>query len=396
MKPRIVLFITIVVLITASLLLVRYGQGYRFTFNKNNIQLSATGLIAVTSEPDGASIYIDNHLTSATNTTVNLSPGDYTIRVEKEGYLPWQKQVKVQKEVVTQADATLFPLAPKLESLTTNGIQNPTPDMSGTQLAFTVASASAGVRKNGIYVLNMNTRSLLPTKATPVQLVDDTIAPFSTATLEWSPNSQEILATLPKTKTTYRLSTNGLNTNPQDITPIVGFTKDQWTKDLQDKEKARFDSLKPALAAFIKANFSVLSWSTDDTKVLYTASQSATLPAFITPPLIGANTQAEMRDIKPGKIYIYDTKEDKNFYIKDIDPTLPAPVWLPTNRHVVYTQDHQIMVMEYDGTNKTTLYSGPFEYNFVFPWPDGTQLLILTTLNSQLGMPPNLYSINLK
>jgi hypothetical protein len=51
--------------------------------------------------------------------------------------------------------------------------------------------------------------------------------------------------------------------------------------------------------------------------------------------------------------------------------------------------------MDYDGQNKTTIYAGPFIDDYVFSWPDGSKILILTNLGNP-SILPNLYTIGLK
>jgi hypothetical protein len=68
--------------------------------------------------------------------------------------------------------------------------------------------------------------------------------------------------------------------------------------------------------------------------------------------------------------------------------------WFPDSRHVLFIRDNNIEIMEYDGTNLTTLYSGPFADSFTYPWPDGSRLLILTKFSPD--SPLNLYTIELK
>lgn len=395
------LIITAVVLIAATYLLVRYAQGYRLTLDRNNlftkdsIKLTPTGLLVATSEPDGASVYINNHLTSASNTTIDLAPGEYTVRIVKEGYLPWEKKMKVQKEVVAQTQALLFPSAPRLESITTTGVLNPTPDPTGGSIAFGVASASA-VRKNGVFILDMNTRPILTLRSASLQIADNTLDQLGTGQFSWSPNARELLVHTTKSKAIYRLISGEFNPSPQDITATLATTLSQWQKENEEKEKARLESLKPVLGEFINKHFKVVAWSYDETKMLYEASDSAKLPAFIDPPLLGGNTQKEEREIKPGKLYVYDIKEDKNFSLWETNQKSPKPLWLFDNRHFVFVEDKQIKIVEYDGANKTVVYAGPFEGNFVYPWPDGSRLVILASLNPQAGMAPNLYTINLK
>jgi hypothetical protein len=68
--------------------------------------------------------------------------------------------------------------------------------------------------------------------------------------------------------------------------------------------------------------------------------------------------------------------------------------WFPDSKHLLFVQDGKIMIMEYDGQNITTLYYGPFASDFVYPWPDGSKLIIKTSFSPD--SPDNLYVIDLK
>src|SRR5207248_3293279 len=151
---------------------------------------------------------INGHLTTATNNTINLSPGKYKVEILKDGYFPWVKTISVQKEVVSKAEALLFPIYPKLENITVNGVNNQVLDPSGQKIAFTFASQSAV--KNGVYILNMNSGPILSLQSAQIQLANDIPDLFSTAKLSWSPDSQNVLATVSAgiRFTTYLLSTN--------------------------------------------------------------------------------------------------------------------------------------------------------------------------------------------
>jgi hypothetical protein len=52
-------------------------------------------------------------------------------------------------------------------------------------------------------------------------------------------------------------------------------------------------------------------------------------------------------------------------------------------------------MIEYDGSNNTTVYAGPFIGDYAIAWPDGSRLVILTDLNNSTILP-NLYTISLK
>ncbi len=394
MKKQLLISIAILLfLFTGTTLVILYGRGYRFWFDRGKPDISGTGLLVVRSIPDGAQVFINDHLTTATDSTINLSPGNYTIRIYKEGYSPWEKKINIQKEIVAKAEALLFATAPKLESLTATGIENPTLDPSLTRIAYTVASGAA--RKNGVYVLDMTTRPLLTLRSASTQIADDTFDTFSKTHLAWSPDGKELLASISaalRSSTTYLLSSTSLNDNPKDVTNTLDTVMTRWETDKTEKENSRLNTLNLLLEKVTRENFSILAWSPDETKILYTASQSATVPIIIKPPLIGTNQTPQQREIKKGAVYVYDTKEDKNFKI--LDSPLPLS-WLPDSTHLIFVHDRKIEIMEYDRTNSTTVYAGPFVDKYVFPFPSGSKVVILTNLGNP-DILPNLYTVGLK
>ncbi len=411
MRKQLTISISIFIFITiATIVVILYGKGYRFGLDKGRPGFLGTGLLVSTSTPDGAQVFINGHLTTATDNTISLSPGDYDVKIFKEGYIPWEKNIPIQKEVVSKADALLFPNAPKLESITTTGVQNPIIDPSGTRLAYTISSQSA--REDGVYVLDMTSRPILALQATATQITDNTTDDFSNAAVTWSPNGQELLATISgelRNPSTYLLNASRFNDNPQDATATLDSVAAQWQKEKEEIDQSRLNSVKPLLKQLITADFNIISWSPDETKIFYQASASATLPFLIEPRLIGTNSTEENRDIKDGSTYIYDMKEDKNYTV-DLGPLANNPflsekeketspsaylTWFPDDKHLMFVHDKQIEILEYDGSNKTTIYAGPFDPNYVFPWPNGSKVVILTNLGNPT-ISANLYTIVLK
>lgn len=404
------IFISLVllfILVSATVLVILYGKGYRFGFQQGEPKLSKTGILHVTSLPTGAQVFIDGHLTTATDNTINLTPGKYTVLIAKDGYYDWQKDMEIEREVVLNADALLLPKGPTLQSISTFGVESAVIDPSGTKLAFKIASNSA--KKNGIYVFDMTTRTfpVLAGQSSSTQLVDDTIDTFSKAQISWSPDGKQIIASTaaePTNPTYYLLKTDGFNETPQDITTTLQSITDVWSDQRKAQETARFKSLKPAVQNYVKKNFTILSWSPDDTKILYQAKESDDMPVFLKPRLIGNNPLYERRDLKKGAVYVYDRKEDVNTRLIDsvdqlCDPTAPnckIPfTWFPDSTHLLYVNDKKISLVEDDGSNMTTIYAGPFLDHYVFPWPDGSKIVMLTNLNNN-ELAPTLYTVTLK
>lgn len=369
-----------------------YATGYRFDLKGNgtgNIKfIEGTGLLVATSRPDGARVLVNDNLTTATNNTINLSPGEYDVRIEKDGYLAWHKKIIIKKGLVSEANSFLFPTAPKLEAVTTIGVSNVTMDLNGSLLAYTVASASAS--KNGIYVLNMNSRPLIFLGATGNQIVTDNIDNFSQAQeLLFSPDARQILA---KVGTRYYLiSTSGENDNPQDVTNTLLLVTADFEQQRLEQDKKLMDSLSRELRPVASVYFKDIVASPRGDKLLYTASASANLPIVLKKPAPSLNSTADQRSIREANIYVYDIREDKNYLISD---KTNKYLWHADSRHLIYARDGKINIMEYDAGNLTTVYNGPFLDNRIFPWPDGSSVGIVTSLSS--AVPHNLYRISLQ
>jgi hypothetical protein len=86
--------LTLLVIISIAGLAVFFAKGYRVSPSTGTI--AGTGIISVKSIPDQASVYLDGHLTSVTDGPINsLQPGEYSVKIAKEGYIPWEKKITV-------------------------------------------------------------------------------------------------------------------------------------------------------------------------------------------------------------------------------------------------------------------------------------------------------------
>ncbi len=382
-------------LVLATVLVVLYGKGYRFGLGSGKIEFNGTGLLVAKSIPDGAQVFVDGKLKTATDNTINIAPGEYEVKITKEGYFEWIKKVKIQAEVVTKAEALLIPTAPKLESITDIGAKSPVIDPTLTKIAFIVSSQSA--TRNGIYVFDMKSNQLLTLQSSSTQIVDDSVDTFSEAQISWSPDGKDLMATISAgriTPTTYLLDTDRANNPPNDITETISNITTTWAKIKAGKEKAVFDSFPGGVKAIVRSHFSVISYSPDQNKILYKASRSGNLPIIINPRLIGVNTTDENRSLEAGAYYIYDIKEDHNYKINS-DNFRGAFSWFTDSKHLIYVKNNELHIIEYDGLNDTVVYAGPFIQNYVFPWPDSTRIVLLTNLGNT-NITPNLYTISLK
>lgn len=125
-KIRDYLFILFIVLfIGLTILISLYASGYKINFSlplKFNKLLIKTGMLVMDTTPNGAVIYLNDELQKTSGLTLggrdsintpakikNMLPGAYNVRLEKKGYWPIKKRVKIESGQTTFIeDITLF------------------------------------------------------------------------------------------------------------------------------------------------------------------------------------------------------------------------------------------------------------------------------------------------
>lgn len=382
---------TVFIILIVSLGIIAYGRGYRINLKKPT-RLQPTGIVTATSDPVAAQVLVDGQIKTATNNSFTLPPGWYTVTIRKEGYQPWEKKLRVQGEVVTRADAYLFPTNPSLSPITTSGILSPAVSPGGTTIAYIVPDGPNpdGAKKPGLYTLELSDRPL-GGRNRDSKLVIPRAFPRETR-LAWSPDGTKILVAEGKVNTLYDLTKT-----PAQILPATETAT--WPQAAADREQAKLAAFKQPFIDALTASARILSFSPDETKVLYEATASAAIPRVLDPPLIGANPTEETRSITPGNLYVYDSSEDKNYLFlekREMGNPVRRAVWMPTSKHLLLVEKDKIDAVEYDRTNWVTIYAGPFDDSFVAPWPSADRIVILTNLNPNASKQPNLYTVNLR
>jgi hypothetical protein len=428
-----------------TIMAIQYAKGnYRFT---QDGFVKETGLLSANSSPTGAQVLINGSLVTATDDTLYLEPGNYQIKIIKDGYSPWEKTLSIEKELVAQTNALLFPNAPSLTPLTFTGAENVSPSPDGQKIIYYTASASAST-KNGLYAMDLS-GNLFPLQRSDQQLAEDVPSwNLNQAHFIWSPDSTQVM-----------VIANGhhvlLETNKKQslkaLTDVSINRKQilsQWEAEIYLRERQFLAKFPEEIIQYATQSAKNVYLSPDKKKLLYTSLAEHSLPDDIIPPVPATNTQTEERTLQPDNIYVYDSEEDKNFRIGQeeaqenqadhqlkqllaIDLSNPTPIsydaspsafvklqantlaktadnfrsyyaslysnshqWLPGSQHIIHTEGNTIKIMEYDRTNDTTIYSGPFIENFTYPSPDGNKLVILTTFSP--NSPSNLYAVELK
>lgn len=401
-KIRLIAFVVGIIIVTSfSVFLSYYARGYRF--NPKTFKFQPNGILVIKSEPDGASVIINGELKTATNATISISPGTYDIEVKKDGYFSWYKRLTIDKEIVTQATVSLFKIVPSLSPATFSGAINPVMAPDGGKIAYIVPPGDdVSEEKTGLWTID--TFSLpLGFSNDPKRITDGDL---STAGYTFSPDGRQIMLTI--SNGIFVLDTGSFT--PQNQRVNIASQKEtilaEWSKEKEAKDTSLTRNLPPELIDILNRKSNGFIFSPDDQMILYTASGSANLPENLIKALPGASTQKQERDIKGNHTYVYDIKEDRNFLVYDqpviIDEKLspessvtPALRWMSSSRHLLLAEPGKISIMDYDGTNKETVYSGSYISNFAFPFNNTTRLLILTNLGSE-NSPSNLYTITIK
>jgi len=125
-KRRTLLFrMSLIMFILAAPAVVFYSQGYRFDFQEKRIV--QTGALYFKTIPHNLEIFINGKLEKETSGLTgsalinNLLPKTYEVKIEKQGYYSWQKNLEVKEKHVTEAkNIVLFPKSREFELLGQN------------------------------------------------------------------------------------------------------------------------------------------------------------------------------------------------------------------------------------------------------------------------------------
>lgn len=396
MKSFLARLLIIAFFLVSLFFLIAYARGYRINLKKKGLE--PTGILVASSVPDGAKIYIDDKLKGATNSNISLPPGKYQVEIKKDGYTSWQKTLNIKGELVVKAAALLFPQNPSLSPATSLGVVKAQFDPRSNKI--TILSQNQDEEKDGIYLLDSSRRTLTLFSPLKLLLLKSNIPyqfNFEDSSILFSPDGKQILFSIDKpAAASFLLSSEEETEAPFEITKSGEAIVEAWQKEETENIKRILQTFKDPIPKIASDSFRIVAFSPDETKILYQAEKKVEFPLIIDPPLIGANQEEEERSIKKSSFYIYDKTEDKNFNIQDSGVNIQnSTLWFPDSNHLILSEPEKISVMDYDGTNKQTIYSGPHEKDFFAVSSDG-KLLILANLNPETNKLPDVYAVGIR
>lgn len=388
-------------------IVISYARGYRMDFTKRS--LNPTGIISVNSIPKAAKIYINNELKGVTDSNITLSPGSYQVDIRKDGFTSWSKTIQLKGELVMSIDALLFPSNPSLSPLTNLGITKAIPlDQSDKIILFVENTVSNdGIEKDGIYLFEANRRPL--NILSPLKLiVSKKLIPqhlqFISVEQHFSPDIEQGIFNFISTEgiiSKYLFSLEEENKTLFDVTESEKKLLDAWELEKTKNQNKILETYPKEIIKTASDSFHIISFSPNETKILYQATKSILLLPGITPPLIATNQTKEERSLQTDHYYVYDKKEDKNYDITQFIPVLsdgqldPSAHWYFDSKRIVLNEKKRISIMDYDGTNRQSVYSAPFENAFITTTTDGN-FIILMNLNPEANKYPDLYVVGIK
>ncbi len=364
-KPVLELLLTVILIFGVTTVIFLYTSGYRLEQPGN---LRRTGMISTKSIPEGASVYLDGVLTTATNGTVSgLEPKTYTLKITKNGYVTWEKPIPVFPELVTDITAVLVAQTPRLEPLTNTGAGQPSISPSLTKLAY----LSKDTIKPGIWVIPLSQGGLSLFRATPYIVVADIPKKtLSTATsIEWSPDEKKLL--VQGANNTFDIV--DLQTNVAQSTSSAENIRKTWNDETVKKRSDFIEKLGLSKNIAALAVSAETVWSPDDKKFLYTVETSI---------------QREYRVYNLEKPLPVGEKVDNLVFSIGIKDPQPKVTWYYDSYHLILTELDQtrtkgrISLVRIDGSNKTEIYNNSLYSDAVYSSPSGDKLIILTSFKS--------------
>ena len=363
-------FLTVVIIMGITTVLFLYTSGYRLNKGKEKpLDLSKTGMISAKSIPDGASVYLDGKITTATNDTIpGVKPGIHNLRIVKKGFVEWQKDIEVFEQLVTDMTAVLISQSPRLEPLTNTGAKFPAISHTLNKLAY----FSNDDEKPGIWIIPLsgnNALNLFRSSST-IAIQDTKYTKYSEGkSIGWSPDEKQLL--MEGSNSWYLIN---LDTNTAQTITSPETTRQLWAEILTKKRADLIDKLE------LPENIKQLAlspktvWSPDDKKFLYTVQNGG---------------QLEYKIYNMEKPLPVGEKSETLAFTTNSNDRQPKISWYSDSFHLVMVegdvekdQKGTISLIRIDGSNKIEIYNNTLFSDTVYSVPGGDKVIIVTSYKS--------------
>lgn len=392
-KKRVIWYsLSSVVLLATSVVMLFVSKGFYYDFETGAIKKN--GAVYVRSIPRDSHIYINNKLKKKkTPISISLPEASYEMRVEKEGYIPWKKNISIkegyvswenyiflilekrEKTNITESGIKTYLVAPsknKIAYLDSNNnvwFVNPNDNKhtkiysSKDELTFLSWNRDSNTllakdKKDYFLVTEKNTQKIkhVPGKLVKIEISEsdskDVYALSNNYLYKASEENiliqEQGIETFSQTKNNLFYAKNTKNgseiwksnfsfsdknkilTDKQSITMILPNEKEAYAYTTTNKNLYLY---KNGETEKLYDNVTFGKWSGDDKKLLY-------------------GTEQELR------VYIEETDnpfEKRNRVINRLSVKIDSCIWFYDYNHVIYKTGDNIIFIGIDGTNSVTL-----------------------------------------
>lgn len=376
--------LTFIILGGITALLYLYTSGYRLDRNDEGvIDIEKTGMIGIKSVPDGASVYLDGKIRTATDDTISgVAPGIHNVKIVKKGFLEWTKEIEVFEQLVTDITAILVTQSTRLEPLTNTGAKFPSMSPSLSKLAY----FSSDEEKPGIWVIPLTGVNIGLFRTNPTIAIQDTrYTTYSNGEeIVWSPDEKNLLVRLPN-NTWYLVD---LDNNTAQTTLKSEEILGEWKENLKKK---REDFINNSMF-IVPENIIQLAlsekayWAPDEKKFLFTKQNGNNLEYWVynfeTPIPVGEKIESLV-------------------LTTDANAPQPQVTWYTDSFHLILVEGDiekekkgTVSLIRIDGSNKTEIYNNTLYSDSAFSSPGGDKVIILTSFKS--GGQTDLYTVSIR
>lgn len=205
----------ILLFLVAAPLIILYASGYRYNFKAHRLQ--KTGLLIIETKPKAAKIYLNNQLNKNTTPAElkNLLPDEYLIKLEKDGYYPWTKKLKIASNLTTFANNIIL-FKKGLPILKQPGL---------------IIWAKQAPNQNKLIYLELTDNNyqikLFDLQNQEEKIIFETMANSQILPLSWSPNNKKLLVSVGYNSYLI-INTETKSTQNLTATTAINFEKIRW------------------------------------------------------------------------------------------------------------------------------------------------------------------------
>lgn len=384
------IFLTLFSVTLLTVVSMLYAKGYRINIkdfkqidnvnpSPSNIPISVSknGILAVRSIPDAAKIYINDELTETTNATISsLVPGDYNVKVKKEGFETWEKTIKVYEDKVTDITALLVLKGGGLNPITNTGVEQFELSNNGEMLSY----VSKGEAKPGIYLIQLSNSPINIFQSQKKAIVVDGIYTYSnTESIQWSPNDQELLLKIDD-NLFYVIDLN----KPANQIPTILTSTELLFKDWEQKQILNKTSLADTLNMTEEEKALAVSsnsvWSPDGDKFYIINKDEGTTDDYTV-------SVYNFEDPLP----VSENKVNRAVKFEGLDTRV---YWYSDSKHLLIVTKDKVKIVNIDGSNLFEVFSGEVIGAKAYPSPYGDRVIILSKFKTDGNA--NLYGVSIR